>query len=153
MKLLQAGTGGHGSRHQHESWCALGQRAVRCDRPSQMAIWCVVTRCHLGQSHGVWRPSRVSSCSWLSSSKNENQEAKKTHKNSCSCSCSQTSSHHRSHAEAFKQSLWSGRGQWPPQRPLLERIKCTHLPSHWSSGKLYNVFTWNENVFFHIEYC
>lgn len=38
----------------------------------------MVTRCHLGQSHGVWRPSRVSSCSLLSSSKNENQEAKKT---------------------------------------------------------------------------
>lgn len=23
LKLLQAGSGGHGSRYQHESWCSL----------------------------------------------------------------------------------------------------------------------------------
>lgn len=38
IKLLQAGTGGHRSRYQHESWRALGECAVWCDRPSQMAI-------------------------------------------------------------------------------------------------------------------
>lgn len=65
VELPQAGTGGHRSGYQHESWRALGQRALRCDWPPQMAVWCMVTWCHAGQSYGVRRPSRVSGSIFL----------------------------------------------------------------------------------------
>lgn len=66
VKLLQAGTRGHRGGYQHESGRALGQRALRRDRPSQVAVWRVVAWCHAGQSHGVRRPSRVSDTSSVS---------------------------------------------------------------------------------------
>lgn len=64
VKLLQAGTGGHTSRYQHESGCSLGQRALRCDRTSQMAVWRVVTWRHSSQSYGVRRRSGVRNVSF-----------------------------------------------------------------------------------------
>lgn len=65
VKLLQAGTRGHRSGYQHESRCTLGQCALRCDWPSQVAVWCVVTWRHSGQSHGVRRPCRVGGATYL----------------------------------------------------------------------------------------
>lgn len=55
----QAGERSHGSGHQHEGGDSLRERAVRGDRPAEVAVRRVVTRCVPGQPHGIRRSARV----------------------------------------------------------------------------------------------
>lgn len=58
--LPQAGERSHRRGHQHEGWDPLRERAVRGDRPEEVAVRRVVPRCVPGQPHGVRRSAGVS---------------------------------------------------------------------------------------------
>lgn len=57
---LQVGGGGDWGGSEHARGSAHGARAVRRAGPEEVAVWCVVKRCHTGQCDGGWRPARVS---------------------------------------------------------------------------------------------
>lgn len=56
----QTGERSHGRGHQHEGWDPLWERAVRGDRPQEVAVRRVVARRVPGQPHGVRRRAGVS---------------------------------------------------------------------------------------------
>lgn len=55
----QAGEGGDGGQRQHACWHPQWACALRRAGTEKVAVWCVVKRCHTGQSHGGRRQSRV----------------------------------------------------------------------------------------------
>lgn len=55
----QKSEGCHRGWHQHARRCAFWKCSVRRDRTPEMAVWCLVTWCHTGQSYGSRRCARV----------------------------------------------------------------------------------------------